>query len=253
MNNSDVTAFSVWDALFALVAHLCVGIIIIYLAWWQSQRVPEKPVLKHIEVSIISAKELKKWQHKKPAKAKHHIKKHHMTPKKITQVKAKPVPHINRNLAPKPVIHPKAKPRPKKQHITRKKVHEEPNFDPFSPAQSHTDAAPRKHIKKKPNIATLMEQQLSQKEIEQYIHMMQRAVQQHWKVPGGIADNIPDPLVEMTLKPNGNIVRIRILESSGDPTFDQTLIAAIHAAAPFNLPQQQFESFRNNQIRFHPL
>jgi len=98
-----------------------------------------------------------------------------------------------------------------------------------------------------------MAQQLSQKEIEQYIQHMQRAVQQHWKVPGGIADNIPDPLVEMTLKPNGDIVRIRILESSGDPTFDQTLIAAIHAAAPFELPQQQFESFRKNKIRFHPL
>jgi len=250
MPNSYVTSFSIWDALFAVVAHLCVGIIIVYLAWWQSQHSPDKPVLKHIEVHIISAKELKKWEHKKPAKS--HIK-HHIVPKVRPKTKPKPVAHINPKLAPKPVIHPKPQPKPKKQATKAKKIQADPNFDPFAPAQSRTDAAPQRHTKKKPDIAMLMQQQLSQKEIEQYIHIMQRSVQQHWKVPGGIADNIPDPLVEMILKPNGDIVRIRILESSGDATFDQTLIAAIHAAAPFNIPQQQFESFRRNQIRFHPL
>jgi len=250
MNNSYVTSFSIWDVLFAVVAHLCVGIIIVYLTWWQSQHSPDKPILKHIEVHIISAKELEKWQHKKPIKTKPQIK-HTITAK--VQKKIKPLVHINPKLATKPVIHPKSKPQAKKQHSKPKKIQEDPNFDPFAPVQSSSDAAPRKHAKKKPDIAMLMEQQLSQKEIEQYIHRMQRSVQQHWKVPGGMADNIPDPLVEMILKPNGDIVRIRVLESSGDPAFDQTLIAAIHAAAPFSIPRQQFESFRKNKIRFHPL
>jgi len=218
------------------------------LVWWQAQHAPDKPVLKHIEVTMISAKELKKWQHQKPPEPKPKIV-HPIQPK----VKPKPLVQINPNLAPKTTLHPKAKPQPKKAHKEVKKIQEDPNYDPFAPIQSSSDTAPKKHAKKRPDIATLMEQQLSQKEIEQYIYRMQRSVQQHWKVPGGIADNIPDPLVEMILKQNGDIVRIRILESSGDPAFDQTLIAAIHAAAPFSLPQQQFESFRKNQIRFHPL
>jgi len=248
MTNNTAVSFTIWDALFAVFAHILIASGIMLALWWQAQHIPDKPVLKHIEVTMISAKELKKWQHKKPPKPKPHE-----VQTIQPEVKTKPRPHINPHLTPKPVLQPKLKPQPKKAHQDVKETREDPNFDPFAPIQSSSDVAPKKHTKKKPDIAAWMEHQLSQKEIEQYIHRMQRAVQQHWKVPGGIADNIPDPLVEMILKPNGEIVRIRILESSGDPTFDQTLIAAIHAAAPFNLPQQQFESFRKNQIRFHPL
>ncbi|MDQ6994248.1 MAG: TonB C-terminal domain-containing protein [Mariprofundaceae bacterium] len=251
MNNSYVTSFRIWDALLAVLAHVCVAIIMIYLAWWQSQDTPDKPVLKHIEINIISAKELEKMQHKQPAKLKKQAIKQHIAPKVHPKPKAKPLRHINPKLPPKAVIHPK--PTIKKQAKKTKKLQEDPNFDPFAPAQSSSDVTPKRHAKKKPDIAMLMEQQLSQKEIEQYIHMMQRSVQQHWKVPGGIADKLPDPLVEMILKPNGRIVSIRILESSGDPTFDQTLIAAIYASEPFHIPQQQFESFRKNHLRFHPL
>ncbi|MDQ6974611.1 MAG: TonB family protein [Mariprofundaceae bacterium] len=240
-----------WDALLAVVAHLCVGIIMVYLAWWQSQDTPEKPVLKHIEVNMISAKKLEKLQHQQPAKVKQLIKKHSIAPKVHLKSKAKPLRHIQPKLLPKAVIHPQST--IKKQAKTTTKLQDDPNFDPFAPAQSSSDVTPKHHAKKKPDIAMLMAQQLSQKEIEQYIHRMQRSVQQHWKVPGGIAVHLPDPLVEMILKRNGNLVSIRILESSGDPTFDQTLIAAIHAAAPFQIPQQQFESFRKNHIRFHPL
>jgi len=252
MNNSYGASLNIWDALLAVFAHILIVVTIMILTWWQSQSMTEKPVLKHIEVSVISAEELQKLQHKQHVKPKHHNRPH-ITPPIQLKVKPKPLVHINPHSAPKPTLHPKVKPQPKKVHQKVKKKQEDPNYDPFAPAQSNSDAAPKKHTKKKPNIAMLMAQQLSQKEIEQYIHRMQRSVQQHWKVPGGIADNIPDPLVEMILKRNGDIVRIRILESSGDPTFDQTLIAAIHAAAPYNLPQQQFESFRKNQIRFHPL
>jgi len=252
MNNSYGASLNIWDALLAVFAHILIVVTIMILTWWQSQSMPEKPVLKHIEVSIISAEELQKLQHKQRVKPNHHNRPH-ITPPIQLKVKPKPLVHINPHLAPKPTLHPKVKPQPKKVHQKVKKIQEAPNYDPFAPAQSNSDVAPKKHTKKKPNIAMLMAQQLSQKEIEQYIHRMQRSVQQHWKVPGGIADNIPDPLVEMILKRNGDIVRIRILESSGDPAFDQTLIAAIHAAAPYNLPQQQFESFRKNQIRFHPL
>jgi TonB family protein len=57
----------------------------------------------------------------------------------------------------------------------------------------------------------------------------------------------------MVLRRNGSVANARIVETSGNMALDQTLINAIHAAAPFNIPLQQFEAFRVNQIRFRPL
>jgi len=248
-NNTDVTSLSIMDGLFAVLAHILVVTIIVVLAWRQNEYQADKPVLRHIEVSMISAKQLQALQQKKPRQIKVHM----TPPTQPKQIKAKPVMRIEPTRTPEPKLHTQTKPQPKKTRKVEPKAKEGPNFDPFAPIQSSSDAAPKQHNKSKSDIAQLMAQQLSKQEIEQYIQRMQQSVQQHWKVPGGIADHIPDPLVEVILKRNGEVASIHILESSGDPTLDQTLIAAIHAAAPFNVPQQQFESFRKNQIRFHPL
>jgi TonB family protein len=57
----------------------------------------------------------------------------------------------------------------------------------------------------------------------------------------------------MTLKPNGSVQNVRIIESSGNEALDASLIRAIRAASPFSIPREQFEVFRDNKIRFHPL
>ncbi|MDX8401591.1 MAG: energy transducer TonB [Mariprofundaceae bacterium] len=95
-------------------------------------------------------------------------------------------------------------------------------------------------------------QRLSRNELERYIARIRAAVQARWKVPAevGVAH---DPLVEMRLAPDGTVVSARILESSGNAALDASLLRAIHAAAPFELPREQFALFRINRIRFHPL
>ena len=252
VNRHTIAAVNSWDALFAIVIHLLVVAVALFFTWWQSTQSKPDVALQRIEVKMISEKALKQWQKrlKPPTPPRHQHKQAAPKPKPV--VKIKPTLPPEHKITPK--AHPKAavKRTPTAQKKV-KKVVEDPNYDPFAPIQSSSDVKQKKQPKAKPDIATLMEQQLSQKEIEQYISMMQSSVQRHWKVPGGIADNIPDPLVEMILQPNGQLVSVRILESSGDATFDQTLIAAIHAAAPFQVPSEQFESFRKNQIRFHPL
>jgi TonB family protein len=57
----------------------------------------------------------------------------------------------------------------------------------------------------------------------------------------------------LTLSPDGKVVRVKILESSGSAMLDETLKKAIYAAAPFKVPSQQFELFRTNKISFYPL
>lgn len=239
-HQQDSSTFSGLDFLFAALAHVLVAILIAIIMWWQNTHIIPEP-LKRIEVSMISAKDLQQLMH--PPKAqKKHLK---PTPKKI--VKPKPI-------KPRTALAPVLKPKPVVKSKPVKTKAAEPDYDPFAPVESTSNKKSTKaRSTPKPDIADIMGKQLSKNEIERYIAMMQAAVQQHWKVPGGISDNTPDPLVEMTLRRDGGLVSVHILESSGDATLDQTLISAIQAAAPFNLPKQQFESFRVNRIRFHPL
>jgi len=228
------------------LAHILVICIIAIIAWWQSTHTPTPP-LKRIEVSMISAQDLKKMQHQahKPQKKVKHIKKTH-------KPKIKPVIKRKVKTKKKPVLKLESKKKIKVKKAA-KKVKVEPDFDPFAPIESNSNKQAKPRSKPKPDMADLMGKQLSTQEIDRYIAMMQSAVQSHWKVPGGIHENTPDPLVEMILQRSGRLLSVRILESSGNTILDQTLIAAIRAAAPFNIPAAQFESFRNNRIRFHPL
>jgi len=96
-------------------------------------------------------------------------------------------------------------------------------------------------------------EQLSQRELDRYIQKIQEAVLQHWKVPANSNDIDQDPEVQMNLNRDGSVRKVEILISSGSPALDHSLIRAIEAAQPFILPREQFEVFRNNRIRFHPL
>ncbi len=246
MNDSPQGSFTWMDMLFAILAHALIAILIAIVLWWQNTHAPEPP-LKRIEVSMISAQALKKMLHA-PKHKKRAVKKKIHKPKPKPKPAVKPKPIIKKL---KPVVKLEDKPKPKPVAV-KSKSKVEPDFDPFAPMVSQTDRK-TKRTKPKADIADLMGKQLSTQEIDRYIAMMQAAVQSKWKVPGGISENTPDPLVEVILQRNGNISRVSIIESSGNNTLDQTLIAAIRAAAPFQVPKAQFESFRINRIRFHPL
>jgi len=250
------------DLLLALILHLLIFTIIGGLAYWQKQHHTEP--LKRIEVLMISAQQLAKLEQQSHRKAK---------PVKRQQIKANPKPTL-KSKPVKPAVKPKPKPekkvvkvKPKPAPVAAKpKVVKKPvmkktarvkvkdNFDPFAPLASSTDrtVSSKKASTSRPELANLVGKQLSSSEKERYIALMQAAVQQHWKLSASTAA-FTDPLVEMQLLPNGAVASVTVLESSGNATIDASLIRAIKAAAPFELPGQQFEFFRVNRIRFHPL
>jgi len=240
------------DLLLALLFHMLIFTIIGAVAYWQQQHRIEP--LKRIEVMMISAQQLAKLEQQSHRKAK---------PVKHKQAKAKPKTKAKPKPKPKkPVVKvkakpaPVAKPKPRKKPVTKKavKAKVEDNFDPFAPLASTTDRAvsTKKASTSRPELANLMGKQLSSSEKERYIALMQAAVQEHWKLAVSTG-TFTDPLVEMQLLPSGAVASVKILESSGNDAIDASLIRAIKAAAPFELPRQQFEFFRVNRIRFHPL
>lgn len=238
------------DLLYAVLFHVLVLTIVIVLGFWQSHRTEEP--LKRIEVMMISAADLSKLEQQsrrkaKPVKKEKVKQKAKPKPKKVVKAKPKVKPKLQ------PVAKPvtaKAKPK-KKQAKAVAKV--DPDFDPFAPVSSTTDRSQstKKASTSRPEQLNLVGQQLSKSELERYIALMQAAVQEHWKVPSS-TDNTSNPLVQMELARTGAVVSVKIIESSGNETIDASLIRAIYSAAPFELPRQQFEYFRQNLIRFHP-
>ncbi len=227
------------DILFAVCVHVLIIAAVLIFSLWHKKPVEFYP--QSVQVSIISVQQLKKLQRRAPPR------KAHKTVHKLKKV-SKPKKHVKTKIKPKikkkPVLKlakPKVKARPKV----------DPNFDPFKPMTSSSDvksSSPRKNNK----AAEVFSGQLSKQEISHYIALIQDAVQRHWKVPN-VGHNVRDPMVEMSLLRDGSISSVKVIESSGNAALDASLVRAIQAAGPFQVPVKQFELFRNNRIRFRPL
>ena len=263
--NGDAADLRKLDLLFALLLHVLVFTAISILAYWQQQHHYEP--LKRVEVMMISARELAKLQqqaHTLPLPKRKTGQSKPKAAKIKPALKPKPAPKSSPVARPKTRIKPAAKaaPRAKSHPVSKPKTKTaarvEDDFDPFAPVASTSDRKGAPAVAEKETQMTQQEQadvagtQLSEKEQDRYIALMQAAVQHQWRVPASPGD-VVDPLVEMRLSSNGQIESISILESSGSAALDATLISAIKRAAPFQLPARQFEFFRVNRMRFHPL
>ena len=228
------------DFTLAFALHVFVVVVLLMANQWQTERV--KAPERVMQVSMVSLAELNAM-FKKPAAQPKPVK------KKVVQPKPKPQPKPKKPAKPKPVLNPAPPAKPKKKKV----VEEELDYDPFAPMES----TPKERVKKKTNneksLNDMLKAQMTDVEINRYIAGMQQAVERQWKVPTESASQLNQPLVELKLSPKGDVVSVRILESSGSKQLDSTLLQAIYAAAPFDIPSQQYGLFKTNMIRFHPL
>jgi len=231
--------------MFAVCVHVLILALFLILNLWH--KTPEFHP-QTVQISLISAQQLKKLQHPKRKPVKVHKKK---VVKPVAKPKPKPKP---KKALKKPTLKLPAKVKPAKKTKPKPKVRakQDPDFDPFKPMESTSDVKQSAAPKRNSKAANVFAGQLSEQEINRYIALIQNAVQRHWKVPN-VSLDVKDPLVEMLLNPGGSVNRVTILESSGNPALDASLVRAIEAAAPFELPAKQFELFRSNKIRFRPL
>jgi len=228
------------DFIFALVLHLAVIFTIFILNTW---RLEHKPVPERtIKVNMVSLENLQAMM--KQSKTKVTAKE---KPKPKAKPQKKPKPKPKKEPKPKAITAAKARLKPKK-----KVVDEDPNYDPFAPLESKPKKQPIKKVSGEKVLKDLLKGQLSEQELNSYILGMQKAVSEQWKVPTEMG-KVKDVLVELKLYRTGEVADIRILESSGSAMMDETLKKAIYAAAPFKVPDKQFELFKTNQIRFYPL
>jgi len=222
----------------ALAFTLHVGVVAMLLLANQWYTTPPKIPDRVVQVKMISLKDLQAMM--APAEEKPRA-------KAIMPAKVEPKLQLKvKSVKPKAVLHPKPP-------VRKQKVEEELDYDPFAPMESAPKVRKKKKVNQTEALNEMLKNQISDVEINRYIAGMQQAVERQWKVPTEMLGSLTDPLVELKLLPNGNVLAVRVLESSGSKQLDATLLQAVYAAAPFEIPNQQYSLFKVNSIRFHPL
>lgn len=75
-----------------------------------------------------------------------------------------------------------------------------------------------------------------------YMGQLERHAKEHWTLPQWLADLRPQPKAKAAvfLDAKGFVIRRTIVESSGNSTFDDLVLAAIDQASPFPAPPERF-------------
>ncbi len=73
-----------------------------------------------------------------------------------------------------------------------------------------------------------------------YASRLPDLVRPHWKLPSFLMDKSLKCRVRVWLKPNGEVARAIVYQSSGDTEYDQRAVDAVKAAAPFPELKEEF-------------
>ena len=89
--------------------------------------------------------------------------------------------------------------------------------------------------------------------VAEYIGYIQERIERSWLRPPGSAVGL-SCVVQVSLIPGGEVARVQIVRSSGDPVFDRSVETAVYKASPLPLPPDAslFKNFRDLRLIFKP-
>ena len=177
-------------------------------------------------------------------------------PKPIVKSKPKPKPKTQSKLKPVESAKPKPQAKPKPKPVAEKKEPTKPEkkIDPKEVPDTSRDQA-------------LFDELLAQEEaeiqaaeeaslVERYSAQIRQAIGSQWNRPPSSRRDM-EVLLEIRLVPNGDLVSVQVLKSSGDAAFDRAAELAVQKVGRFDqlrgMPSRLFEAnFRRLQIKFKP-
>jgi colicin import membrane protein len=244
------------DWLPPAVATLCLHLLVVFLlvARWDgndSERVIQasKITPEIINARLVSADEFRsKPAPKKSASAR-------PAPPRET-----PTPAPQKKSSPAPVQSPaqaESRARPKPQEAAPRPAPPAP-----APAEPRLDARAlaeqaRRSLSDAAAAESAAEVAVTAEEMAaSYAALIQRTVINYWNRPPS-ARNGMEALLSVQLIPNGDVISVSVLQSSGSAAFDRSAVSAVERAASFpelaNLPAREFEkTFRRFRLLFRP-
>ncbi|MDA8365147.1 MAG: cell envelope integrity protein TolA [Gammaproteobacteria bacterium] len=89
--------------------------------------------------------------------------------------------------------------------------------------------------------------------IARYVSLIQQKVKLYWLPPLDARKGMKC-LVRVNLVPGGDVIQASVVQSSGDPVFDRSVVNAVYRASPLPLPADNalFPQFQDLQFEFNP-
>lgn len=152
--------------------------------------------------------------------------------------------------------------RPEKQNRPADTSRSEPKPAPAKPPEPQLDAEAlaelsRRQLSESMAAESAAEVAVTAEEMAaSYAALIQRSVINYWNRPPS-ARNGMEALLAVQLIPNGDVISVSVVKSSGSAAFDRSAINAVERAGSFpelkNLPTREFEkTFRRFRLLFRP-
>jgi len=84
--------------------------------------------------------------------------------------------------------------------------------------------------------------------------MIEARVRSVWLIPPGLPAGMKGK-IRIDLEPGGHVVpgSVKVVRSSGNAAFDQSVVAAVYQASPLPVPDgDEFNMFRSFDMEFEP-
>lgn len=256
----------------AVILSLCLHILLVLafvLFGALGSQLPKKPPIKYVQAVNVSAP-------KKAAPTEEPTPKAEPVPKIEPKQEPKPAPKPEPKKEPKPAPKPEPKPEPKPAPKPEPKPAPKPEPKPEpKPKPAPTFEQPDMLDMLAEEEARMAKQQAQERkaqaeakaaaeaeaaaealaddaETASYVDAIQSVIAQRWVRPPS-ARNGMLTVLNITLTPGGDVVDVKVLQSSGDKALDRSAVNAVKNAGRLPVPEGSlFERFRNMTFNFRP-
>ena len=138
----------------------------------------------------------------------------------------------------------------------RQRVQEQQRLQKMKKEEAQMAAAHQKQmLAEKKHLQELAQQNVAQMsgEVNKYKALIIQAISQHWILPEHVDRQLFSQF-RIQLAPNGQVLSVGLIRSSGDPVLDRSAQAAIYKASPLPVPtdSEMFNLFRDISLTVRP-
>lgn len=233
----------------ALIKSLLVHLIVIgmfFVSWKSAESVVlPKAMPQHVTAVVVE----KKPQPPTPKKPEPKPQPPKPEPKKPEP--PKPEPKKPEPKKPEPKKPEPKKPEPKKPEPKQESL----DFsDILQSEMKQLDKQPKAQEPKPAPAAATSTSDQEQDEVQEFIGLIQQTISRNWVRPPSARTGMVVTL-RINLLPGGELNSVNVIESSGNPAFDRSALAAVQKAGRFPVPNDpvKFDRyFRSLKLRFNP-
>lgn len=274
----------------AVILSLCLHILLVLafvLFGALGSQLPKKPPIKYVQaVNVAAPKKAAPKEEPKPAPEPAPKAEPAPAPKPEPKQEPKPEPKPEPKEEPKPAPKPEPTPEPKKEPKPAPKP--EPKQEPKPAPTPEPKEEPKPEPKPTPKFeqpdmldmlaeeeARMAKQQAQERKAQAeekaaaeaesaaealaddaetagYVDAIQGAIAQRWVRPPSARNGMLTVLA-ITLTPGGDVVDVKVIQSSGDKALDRSAVNAVKNVGRLPVPEGSlFERFRNMTFNFRP-